>query len=1846
MSNVFRPLSEHDLARSIEELLLPRLTEALGNRAPGHCLRVSDLTSDLIGTLAKELRKVAKAANVHVLTDEVPTTDGDLYISSTKLVELRNPLPDGTLRPPLCVFLPANLRTSAEDSFGSATFEEFPVGDAYDALRRRSLERIPSTLQGYVREVLQLLETHRWRWADAAAQVRYLLCAHANGNDGEAFGAALYEVGLIPDFNLFDNPTSAYGRVRKNHDCVRKLTEGDGSALGRVLSLDLANKGMQRRLAEYLDEAGLEDPVVWTRDVVLDRKNWDLSFDKWDFASEIAPEQIAFVQVETDLPVVADEEHENERLAALVGQQILVPGERLKIGVVLEVDPHPGQVRGLDHFTVQIISREAGPVGASRKAKAWRTARNHASVSLTKLNRVDFEEGWHHVRVLPWTSDGDPIPLEEPTGPSARRTNESEPFYVLPGAEVEEEPPQRAVPKADSVEHARLDRQFAAVMLNRDPAEIVPHTVGWTQRSTERRTAAQETIEAKFGREGTLQIGVTRWLKNIEQRILTEPERPVSWRMQIHAGQPHMPTGDIADWPNTAAVRDFLDARSTYFRVVAQDAGDMVSQGLDVLNNGPTVLAYATAYVELLKDLSTKAERESGTDQLGTIVSLRNALAVDTIRLVVEDYRGQIREAALVAPTHPLRALWQLAWAKLGAAWVREATKTANEHVSPARDALLHGLSSINFPAMLPVSDGRVFTAVDNIHPFWPLYAPAAEDDPRGLLGDVCAAIGVPEPSIGGVAITGAVLASRIERYLIQHPYVRTLVLNAFNPGRASVLADALSTLQQREAFQDLRYDVRLFVPDPNASGVGESIDALLAGGGTSTSEAFSIPTGSHIFPKLTVAVRATADFRSDPSRFRSHLSMLFDVFPPEEMAAARPLRAETTIPLHGLVQEFTTRFHDDASGTWWRRQPRHGTPAAIEGGEEASILLGELPALISSGTAAVARSTPDSAARPVIRLELAPAERALINEVHDASDWVFTIDRNMGIEFFDHGGRRDRPDYLIDYTPSTVPGHGHRLIISSRSLAELEAILRPVLKDYGLDTSERNAVLILEHLRSFSGRLALKLISGPTARAEALGMALARMYLEHQGAMRNQIVVPLDAHIDLFRTVQSDAEAVGDEVTLHRTDLALFDLDLAKRTVSCNLVEVKCYAQRLGLSGYGQLKERITEQLNQSERILQRHFDPQRTTPDRPDRRLKTRELATLLDFYLERGCRYRLMESEAAEEARVFLDRLEEGYVLQFTRSGLVFDFDKPGTEPPEHEVGIEFHRIGIDLIHDLVNNAGPTAPDPSSTEGNDDGGDGGEVGETAQVAEPSSTVPLLGTASFLVAERDRSTTDMGSSSQADEDIEVVRLEDESTSRSADDTPHSEEDGSTVSDPPGSTQSDESPVSADSRSDIAAEPVEPDPVALSEDRSQPTLESETSPPAREAEHPMGAAGPEYDAILGVTTSSPQYGLLGEASGRKIALDLNQTHTVSLFGIQGGGKSYTLGSVVEMACMPAEGVNDLPHPLGGVIFHYSSTLDYRPEFTSMAAPNDDGAAVHALRARYGASPRGLADLVILTPAAKVEERRAEYPGIEVMPIAFAASELKAAHWRFLMGAVGSQSMYIRQLTLVMKKLRGELTLAALRKGVQDSGLSDYLKDLALLRLQFAEEYLDDTRRLTDILRPGRLVIVDLRDELIEKDEALGLFVVLLQMFSETTYQGRRFNKLVVFDEAHKYIESPDLVAGLVEVVREMRHKGTSVLVASQDPPSVPTSLIELSTQIILHKFNSPAWLKHVQKANAALDGLTPGKLASLGPGEAYVWSSRATDDAFVRGAAKVRCRPRVTQHGGGTRTATAPVGE
>ena len=83
--------------------------------------------------------------------------------------------------------------------------------------------------------------------------------------------------------------------------------------------------------------------------------------------------------------------------------------------------------------------------------------------------------------------------------------------------------------------------------------------------------------------------------------------------------------------------------------------------------------------------------------------------------------------------------------------------------------------------------------------------------------------------------------------------------------------------------------------------------------------------------------------------------------------------------------------------------------------------------------------------------------------------------------------------------------------------------------------------------------------------------------------------------------------------------------------------------------------------------------------------------------------------------------------------------------------------------------------------------------------------------------------------------------------------------------------------------------------------------------------------------------------------------------------------------------------------------------------------------------------------------------------------------------------------------------------------------------------MSFAREYIDDSFMLRDALKPGRLIIVDLRDEFIVKEEALGLFVIMLNIFSAVkNLNGAHFNKFIVFDEAHKYMDNKDLTGNIV----------------------------------------------------------------------------------------------------------------
>src|SRR5690606_5532022 len=126
----------------------------------------------------------------------------------------------------------------------------------------------------------------------------------------------------------------------------------------------------------------------------------------------------------------------------------------------------------------------------------------------------------------------------------------------------------------------------------------------------------------------------------------------------------------------------------------------------------------------------------------------------------------------------------------------------------------------------------------------------------------------------------------------------------------------------------------------------------------------------------------------------------------------------------------------------------------------------------------------------------------------------------------------------------------------------------------------------------------------------------------------------------------------------------------------------------------------------------------------------------------------------------------------------------------------------------------------------------------------------------------------------------------------------------------------------------------------------------------------------PEFDIIVGKSSISDQFGIIGTSiHNKKIAIDLSETNTISLFGVQGGGKSYTIGTMSEMVLKQFSNINKLPAPLAGVIFHYSESMDYEPEFTSMINANTNLPELEKLKELYGAEPDAIEDVIILTPS-------------------------------------------------------------------------------------------------------------------------------------------------------------------------------------------------------------------------------------------------------------------------------------
>lgn len=263
--------------------------------------------------------------------------------------------------------------------------------------------------------------------------------------------------------------------------------------------------------------------------------------------------------------------------------------------------------------------------------------------------------------------------------------------------------------------------------------------------------------------------------------------------------------------------------------------------------------------------------------------------------------------------------------------------------------------------------------------------------------------------------------------------------------------------------------------------------------------------------------------------------------------------------------------------------------------------------------------------------------------------------------------------------------------------------------------------------------------------------------------------------------------------------------------------------------------------------------------------------------------------------------------------------------------------------------------------------------------------------------------------------------------------------------------------------------------------------------------------------------------------------------------------------------------------------------------------------------------------LVLCSPSFYLQ-RRKYYDGVcEVRPLLFRWSRLKAQQLKMLMKLdESSTQLYVALMLDMLRGFQRQEKVPAYEDFIRkfetlcSTSQSGPLKQRFQLLSSFVYE--SDTNAslrdvgvdLADVMEAGRMVVVDLTDPMMSPADANGVFQVLLETFRFK--QIPRAGKLVAFDEAHRYMslhgESDALAHEITDCVRLMRHEGLRVVISTQSPKAMPEELLELTTILISHRFQSGDWHAYLAKKLPLPEGSFE-TIRSLEAGEALVYSAR-----------------------------------
>lgn len=701
------------------------------------------------------------------------------------------------------------------------------------------------------------------------------------------------------------------------------------------------------------------------------------------------------------------------------------------------------------------------------------------------------------------------------------------------------------------------------------------------------------------------------------------------WVLQVHSSGEMAGDVEFLPFPEPEDSSEWSRARAASYRMAERIAGSggFVGQVYDEASKTfKTVKEYLHAWAALL-------EKNSPLLTLANTVEVQS-LAGRTIGLIV-------------LPSHPLRVAWHAAYDNL----VIHTRFDQGMRALHIRDEF-STLDGALFPAFLPgLQSNSSFTFADTLGFHAVGMVRDDDEEPEAAIAMLVRALGDSNGSKNAPTIgenSAQTLGEEIIRYLDCHKRSRLLHVHALRAGDGMTVARSLGHVldhytrseddeeQDENSLEVAPAFVLDFYPsreqrERGIAGrfINQARERRRSGAGVLSSmdswmlESLNLP-GEVRIPRLKWARRD----RELPNQ-TAHLAIAFDTLDSRVVADDIPTSSRP-ICVYGLLNSFERVYARHPAPNW-----RSTIPGSREGEKHPSdrTHTERLLRLQDAVQKAVAKNIGAEGKRPSLKAEISPKTTRGLSQLHQLCDWVITLNRNTGIEYFDspHESEETYNNYIVDFIPERDDLGCLQLITSTSNQDEVLDLLSNAFNHFGLRGEQWDETALLGHLKAISGRLAIRLTGQTEPGLDLISLALCYKNC-HEASVTSDCWVSLEEGFliparDVHEMLPPlDARKIDEDETENRPNL-IYVSATPRKGLCFQFIEVN-YRRHLRAARSPDFLNGIRRRVESMHSRWNEWFDNEETGP--AVSAIRRAKLARVLRFYADRACRHHLPEKK----------------------------------------------------------------------------------------------------------------------------------------------------------------------------------------------------------------------------------------------------------------------------------------------------------------------------------------------------------------------------------------------------------------------------------------------------------------------------------------------------------------------------------------------------------------------------------------------------------------------------------------